>query len=95
MAGPYTVAYRPEVEQADLPAIPRNLQVRIFRAIETRLMVEPARYGQRLRRALSGLWKLRVGDYRVVYELRGRQVTVWAICQRKEVYDEAERRWTQ
>lgn len=94
MPAAYAVAYRPEVEQADLPAIPRNLQVRIFRAIETRLMVEPSRYGQRLRRSLAGLWKIRVGDYRVVYEIRGREVTVWTVCHRKEVYEEAERRWT-
>ena len=93
MGEAYAVRYRPEVAQTDFPAIPRNLQVRLLRAIESRLMVEPARYGQRLRRSLSGLWKLRVGDYRVVYEIRGRDVTVWAVCHRKDVYDEADRRW--
>ena len=55
-------------------------------------MTEPARYGQRLRRSLSGLWKLRVGDYRVVYEISGPRITVWAVRHRKEVYEEAERR---
>lgn len=93
MPAVYAVAYRPEVEQADIPAIPRNLQIRIFRAIETRLMIEPTRYGQRLRRSLSGWWKLRVGDYRVVYEIKGQGVTVWTICHRKKVYSVAERRW--
>ena len=67
---------------------------RVVRAVESRLMVEPSRYGQRLRRSLAGLWKLRVGDYRVVYEICGRTVTVWAVCHRKDVYDEAEKRWT-
>lgn len=90
----YEVGYRPEVETEDLLAIPCNLQLRIFRAVESRLMVEPARYGVRLRRSLAGLWKLRVGDYRVVYEIRGRLVTVRAICHRKDVYGEVESRWT-
>lgn len=94
MAAAYAVEFRPEVEEEDLPPIPRNLQIRIFRAIESRLMAEPARYGQRLRRSLSGLWKLRVGDYRVVYELKGRKVTIWAVCHRRKVYDEAEKRRT-
>ena len=88
----FEVLYRPEVLEEDLPAIPRNLQERIFRAIETRLMTEPTRYGTRLRRSLSDLWKLRVGDYRVVYEVGGRTVRIWAIAHRKGVYDERERR---
>ncbi len=90
----YEVGYRPEVIADDLPEIPRNLQLRIVRAVESRLMAEPARYGVRLRRSLAGLWKLRVGDYRVVYEIHGRTVTVWAIRHRKEVYGEVETRWT-
>lgn len=89
----WSVDYRPEVYKDDFPAIPRNLHGRIIRAVETRLMVEPAKYGQRLRRSLAGLWKLRVGDYRIVYELVGHKVTVWAIRHRKEVYDRVEVRW--
>jgi mRNA interferase RelE/StbE len=88
----FEVLYRPEVLEEDLPDIPRNLEERIFRAIETRLMTEPTRYGTRLRRSLSNLWKLRVGDYRVVYEVEGRSVRVWAIAHRKGVYAETERR---
>ena len=92
-AGSYRILYRPEVLTEDLPGIPRNLQGRIIRAIETRLGTDPARYGTRLRRSLSSLWKLRVGDYRVVYELEANQVRVWLIAHRKAAYREAERRW--
>lgn len=82
----YLVAYRPEVAAEDLPGIPRNVQRRILRAIESRLMTEPAKYGARLRRSLTGLWKLRVGDYRICYEIRERTVTVWAIRHRRDIY---------
>ncbi|MCC7350176.1 MAG: type II toxin-antitoxin system RelE/ParE family toxin [Phycisphaerales bacterium] len=36
----------------------------------------------------SGLWRIRVGDYRVIYEIRDRQliVLVVIIAQRREVY---------
>jgi mRNA interferase RelE/StbE len=89
----YSVVYREEVLAKDLPEIPRNMQSRILQAIEERLMTEPARYGSRLRRSLSALWKLRVGDYRVVYELKGDTVRIWTIAHRKRAYGEVERRW--
>ena len=92
MNGGYSVVYRPEAVKEDLPRIPRSLQTRILRAIEQRLATEPARYGERLRQSLVGLWKLRVRDYRVSYEIRGRMVTVWAIRNRRDVYTILERR---
>ncbi|MDR7523686.1 MAG: type II toxin-antitoxin system RelE/ParE family toxin [Armatimonadota bacterium] len=92
MDPPYTLLYRPEVVEEDLPRIPQNLRTRIVRAIEARLMTEPARYGERLRRSLSGLWKIRVGDYRICYEIEAQAVTVWAIRHRRDVYSILERR---
>ncbi len=92
MNGGYLVVYRPEVAAEDLPPIPRNVQARIMRAIEGRLMTEPARYGERLRRSLAGLWKLRVGDYRICYEIQERTVTVWAVRHRRDIYAILERR---
>jgi mRNA interferase RelE/StbE len=83
----WTVEYHVKVLNDDFPLIPRNLQQRIVRAVEARLMTEPTKYGQRLRRSLFGLWKLRVGDYRVVYEITGHRVIVRAIRNRREVYD--------
>lgn len=90
----FEVLYREEVVAEDLPAIPRNLQKRILRAIESRLATEPAQYGTRLRRSVSSLWKLRVGDYRIVYEIEGKTVRIWTIAHRKRAYAEAESRWS-
>lgn len=92
MAGPYAVAYRPEVVDEDLARLPRNLQKRILDAVDARLTTEPSRYGVRLRRSLWGLWKLRIGDYRVVYEIAERRVLIWVVAHRRAVYEEAERR---
>lgn len=86
------VLYREEVLDEDLPGIPANLRRRIINAIEARLATEPTRYGTRLRRSLSALWKLRGGDYRVVFEIERKTVWIWAIAHRKDVYPEAERR---
>lgn len=88
----YEVEIR-DVARDDLEELPRNIRERLIRAVEQRLMSAPTRYGVRLRQSLTGLWKLRVGDYRIVYELQGSTVTVWAIRHRKHVYPIVERRW--
>jgi len=82
----YGLAYHPAVLEEDLPSIPRNLSVRIQRAIQQRLTVEPTYYGEPLRHRLKGYWKLRVGDYRVVYQIAGQEVWIYRIDHRKDVY---------
>ncbi len=83
----WEVAYHPQVAD-DLEAVPANMRARIRKAIEDRLLTEPDKYGERLRRDLAGAWKLRVGDYRVVFDLDpdGERVTVLLIAHRRRVY---------
>ena len=83
---PYSLLYHPAIRDEDLQKIPRNIRSRLARAIETRLTTEPARYGAPLRGALRPYWKLRVGDYRVVYKIVGWEVWILAVLHRKEVY---------
>jgi len=45
------------------------MKARIKKAIEQRLLVAPYEYGMPLRKSLKRYWKLRVGDYRVVYKI--------------------------
>ncbi len=89
---PYTLVYHPDVRSEDLPKISRNMRERIARAIETRLGTEPQRYGEPLRRTLKGYWKLRVGDYRVVFKIVGLEVRIYGIIHRREVYERIGRR---
>jgi len=82
----FRLLYHPAVATDDLPLIPRNLQSRIARAIEQRLATSPDRAGTPLRGTLKGYWKLRVGDYRVVYAVRGTDIWILAIRHRTTVY---------
>lgn len=77
--------YHPEVAR-DIAGFPQNIKVRIRRAIEDRLILDPVKFGEPLRRSLSGLRKLRVGDYRVIYRIQGHTVVILKIGHRKEVY---------
>jgi len=83
----YTLRYHPRVAEDDLPDVPANLHARIARSIDGRLTTEPMRYGVPLRGTLKGYWKLRVGDYRIVFKITGQEVWVLTILHRREVYE--------
>ncbi len=85
---PYTLRYHPRVADQDLKTIP----ARIARSIDARLTTAPERYGVPLTGSLRGYWKLRVGDYRVVFKIGSAEVLILAILHRKHVYERASRR---
>lgn len=72
----WTVEFHPLVLEQDLPAIDGSVRNKILKAIREKLTAAPESYGERLRAELHGYWKLRVGDYRVVYEVRRDRVIV-------------------
>jgi len=69
-----------------LPGIPANIKETIRRAIEQRLIEEPILLGEPLRHSLKGHRKLRVGDYRIIYRISGRNIIILKIGHRKDVY---------
>ncbi len=82
----FRILYHPEVK-ADVSRINKKLRSRIKKAIETRLMTSPQRYGEPLRKTLKGYWKLRVGDYRIVFKVSGNELTIFAVIHRKTIYE--------
>lgn len=92
MVVPFELRYHPAVRDVDIPALNAKLKSRIKRAIETRLTAAPHQYGEPLRKTLKGYWKLRVGDYRVVFKVSGQEVWILGIINRKEVYEKIVKR---
>ena len=82
----YKLIYHPDILKYDLPRIPKNIKESIRKAIEERLLFEPALFGEPLRQSLKGHRKLRVGDYRVIYRISGQEIIILKIGHRKEVY---------
>lgn len=82
----YRLRYHPAVAAEDLPRIPWNVRERIRAALERRLTQTPEVSGKPLRGTLRGYWKLRVGDYRVVYKVERDTVLILAILHRSRVY---------
>lgn len=87
----WRISYHPETED-DISDLPKNIKTRIQKAVEQRLLVDPARYGVALRRNLQGYRKLRVGDYRVIFKLDKNTIVVLKIGHRKEVYQKIQLR---
>lgn len=83
----FSILFHPAVKD-DAAGIAKSMRERIRKAIETRLASNPALYGKPLRGTLAGFWKLRVGDWRVVYAIRDDDVIMFAIKHRSRVYDE-------
>ncbi len=88
----FELLFRPEVE-GELRGVGGRLRRRILRAIRERLGVDPERYGRPLGGRMAGLRRIRCGDTRVAYQVRGRRVVVWAVLHRKAIYAELERRF--
>lgn len=88
----YEILFDPRVRESDFHGLPRNLRDRILAAIAERLTSHPDQYGDRLRKSLSGFWKLRVGDYRIIYRIEGRRVIVLLVAHRKDAYLAAAKR---
>ena len=88
----FEIRYHPDVKIVDLPLIDAKIQKRIKTAIETRLLTAPHQYGEPLRKTLKGYWKLRVGDYRVVFKIMDQEITILGIIHRKKVYEKIGKR---
>ncbi len=81
----YTVSAKNEIDSID-----GSIKKIIKRAIEDKLMTDPLKFGLPLRRNLFGLFKLRVGDYRIIYKIEKAEVVVLVISvgHRKDVYED-------
>ena len=80
------VRYHPKVLSEDLPSITKTNRLRIKNAIEKKLHTHPETFGEPLRGSLIPIWKLRVGDYRIVYGFEDLKIYIHAIGHRKQIY---------
>jgi mRNA interferase RelE/StbE len=69
----------------NLKKLDRQSQIRVLKEAKT-LVVNPTA-GKQLVGRLSELRSLRVGNYRVIYQIDNQKVVIRAIGHRKKVYD--------
>ena len=89
----YNLIYHADVQKVDLPRIDEKNKSMIKRAIEDRLKTKPEIYSKPLQRTLKGYWKLRIGEFRVVFKIFGNELRFYGIIHRKRVYWGIEKRF--
>lgn len=89
----YELIYHPDVKTVDLQVIDKKNKFMIKKAIEERLATHPEIYGKPLQRTLKGYWRLRVGDYRVVFKVLEQKILILGILHRKDIYKQIQKRF--
>lgn len=84
--GPYIVQYDPRALK-ELTKLDKPVARRIVKAIDA-LQLDPRPHTARALVGFAGLWRIRVGDYRVVYTIKDTELVVIAlrIAHRSSVY---------
>ncbi|MBU6389720.1 type II toxin-antitoxin system RelE/ParE family toxin [Patescibacteria group bacterium] len=85
----YTILYRESVAK-DLKKIPWEYRAQIVKKIQT-LAVDATPVGSVKLRGSVDLYRIRQGEYRIIYELRNNELIVMVIKigHRREVYQES------
>jgi len=83
---PYIVKYHKTLKE-DLNKLDKFSRSRIRKAIESRLLIDPVKYGQSLKGTLKSFRKLRIGDYRVVYKVGKKEIIILGVRHRRDIYD--------
>lgn len=91
----WTILYHHAVEE-DLESVGPSAARRIVKAIDARLTLSPMDFGAPLSGDLANFRKLRIGDYRVVYQVRKKTIMVYVLAvgprRDKEIYRTALKR---
>ncbi len=82
---PITLA---RLARRELEALDSSIILRILSKIET-LAVHPRPHGSRKLSGEKHLWRIRIGDYRVIYFVldKERRIDITAVRHRREAYD--------
>ena len=82
----YAIQFKP-LALRQLEKLPRELQKRLAAKVET-LRDDPFPPGSKKMAALADTWRIRAGDYRIVYQVHGGilLVLVLTVGHRKDVY---------
>lgn len=83
----YSIQYLESVKD-DIQGLSKSTKDKLKRAIEKKLVLNPIEFGKPLQYSLKGLRRLRVEDYRIIYQinLEDKVVLIIKIGHRKEVY---------
>ncbi len=87
----YEITYHPLVVD-EVASLDSFWHEQILEAIENKLLLMPEVFGKPLRNSLAGFRTMRVGDYRVIFEIKKKVIYVISIRHRSDGYRGIEKR---
>ncbi len=91
----WEVIYHKDVD-SDLKSVGPAAARRIILKINEKLTKAPDKFGVPLSNDLKNFWKLRIGDFRVVYQVLSKKIIVFVLAvgprRDKEIYRSASKR---
>jgi len=83
----YKILFAEKVEK-DLKKVDKAIARDILNKADTFLSKDPHKYGRKLKGLFKGLWRYRIGDYRVLYRIEDNKVLVIVlrIGHRRNIY---------
>ena len=90
--GEWRAVYHSKVIKSDIPKLTKTEALHIKRSIVEKLAADPVLFGLPLRGTLKHYWKLRVGNWRIVYTIKEKEVRILIIAHRNKVYELANNR---
>lgn len=71
----------------ELQKLDKPIQRRIIEKLKEYAREENLSEAKRLRNPRLGTWRYRIGDWRVIFDLEGRELQILKIANRREVYE--------
>ena len=68
----------------DLRRLPADAHRRVLTALET--LEQNPHEGTKLTNVTLGAWRIRVGEYRIRYDIEGNQVLLYRVRHRRDIY---------
>lgn len=75
----WSIKIHKDVVKEDFKKVSSKQQQDILRTIYKKLSIDPEKFGTPLRTNLKGYWKLRISDYRIVYQIKKKEVLVFVL----------------
>ena len=80
----FRIGFAPSFQRR-IRALDREVQIRILRGVDI-LKTNPYA-GKPLRGEMRGVYSLRIGDYRILYNIKGNEVSLLLVGHRKRIYE--------
>lgn len=90
----YTIKIHEQVTKEDLKNLTQQIKKTLITAMKKRIAVRPYDFKPLKGKCYRNTWRLRVGDYRIVYKIEEDTNTVYILCieVRGNIYDKLQNR---